>query len=274
MRVPRWSIVLALLALLSSQAGCPLVPVARYNGLKAESEALGEKNRALSAQLENVQTHARNVEDKLMRAEEDLALLKDQQEQDRRQLAGYRQQHDELVGQVEGIASGRFAMPAEVSGRLVELSRRYPSLHFDPRTGIAKLDTDILFDSGEVALKQGAEGVLGELAAILAAPEARDLRVMIVGHTDEQPIAGREVRQQYADNFHLSTARALAVAEQLRKLGLADERMGVAGFAAHQPVAPNASPQDRQKNRRVELFVFAPEVPVIGWTESIPTAYY
>ena len=64
-----------------------------------------------------------------------------------------------------------------------------------------------------------------------------------------------------------------AVSDALRRLGLEPERMGVAGCGLHQPVAPNLTGEDRAKNRRVELFVMAPEVPVVGWTESTPTLY-
>ena len=59
----------------------------------------------------------------------------------------------------------------------------------------------------------------------------------------------------------------------LNRFGVADSRIGVAGFGASQPVAPNVTAKDRQKNRRVELFVLAPEVPVVGWTDSIPSVY-
>jgi len=63
------------------------------------------------------------------------------------------------------------------------------------------------------------------------------------------------------------------VCEHLKALGVAEERLGVAGFGAHQPVAPNLNSKDRQKNRRVEVFVMAPEVPIIGWAETTPSLY-
>ena len=47
----------------------------------------------------------------------------------------------------------------------------------------------------------------------------------------------------------------------------------MAGFGSHQPLAPNVSAADRRKNRRVEIFVMAPEVPIVGWTETTPTLY-
>jgi chemotaxis protein MotB len=108
---------------------------------------------------------------------------------------------------------------------------------------------------------------------VLKSPAAGDLKIMVVGHTDNQQIAGKPVREKYPNNFHLSTARALAVADHIKRAGLPEQRIGVAGFGPHQPIAPNASAKDRQKNRRVEIFVMAPDVPVVGWTDSTPSVY-
>jgi chemotaxis protein MotB len=138
---------------------------------------------------------------------------------------------------------------------------------------VSKLDTDILFDTGSAELKPGAEQLLQELAQVLNMPAAHDLRLLVAGHTDDRKVARRPARDRYDNNFDLSTERALAVASALRRQGIAEHRMAVAGFGAHQPVAPNLTPVDQQKNRRVELFVMAPDVPVIGWTETTPTLY-
>ncbi len=97
---------------------------------------------------------------------------------------------------------------------------------------------------------------------------------MVVGHTDSQRIVGVSMRDKYPNNFHLSTARALAVADVLRGQGLSDQRIGIAGFGAHQPVADNQSPVDRQKNRRVEIFVMPRDVPVVGWGEGRQDGLY
>jgi len=156
---------------------------------------------------------------------------------------------------------------------LAAISKDHPSLHFDPQTGVAKLDTDILFDSGKDELKPGAAKLLAEMARVLNASDAADLRLMVVGHTDDQPIAKTQGNEAFPTNFHLSTARALAVAKELRRQGVKHDRMGVAGFGSHQPIAPNTSAAERHKNRRVELFVLAPDVPVVGWTETMPSMY-
>ena len=163
--------------------------------------------------------------------------------------------------------------PRSLSGRLSELADRYPSLHYDPKSGISKFDTDVLFDSGEAQLTPSARRMLGEFADVFQAPEARDLKIMVVGHTDGLGIKGREARQKYPNNWHLSAARAVAVVERLRESGLPENRMGVAGFAQYQPISPNDTATARKKNRRVEIFVVGPETPVVGWTETLDSVY-
>jgi chemotaxis protein MotB len=254
-------------------AGCAIVPGADWQTLKSEHSMLLEENRAQAAQVQNLQSHCRSVEDQLMRTEEDLALLDQEHQISRRKLESYQFDRTQLSAQFQGTIGQMRPLSPEVRARLADVSRRYPQLRLDPQTGIAKLDTDILFDVGTSELKPAAEETLRELVAALKSPEARDLKVLVVGHTDDQAVARKPARDKYSDNFDLSADRAVAVCEVLEQLGLPEARMGLAGFGAHQPVAPNITPVDRQKNRRVELFVLAPEVPVIGWTETIPSVY-
>ncbi len=262
-------VVLTLLAILS---GC-LVPASQLTAIEGQNTALTDRNRALEARIENLDVHTRNTEDLLIRTEEDLALLEKRSGLDRKQVANYRYERDKIHEQFQGLFNGPSGLTPEARGQLAEISKRYPNLNFDPVTGACKLDTDILFDQGEDTLKPGAEGVLSELVRVLQSPDGRDLRVVVVGHTDDRLIAKKPAREKYSDNFRLSTARAHTVGDRLRKLGLAHERMIVIGAGPHQPIAPNTSEEDRRKNRRVELFVMAPNVPVIGWTETIPSLY-
>lgn len=261
------------LAALALGCGCAFVPKSQLTTLESQNRALVEKDRAQEALIQNLETHSRNVEDQLMRAEEDLAMLDERLGLDRKQLVNYEAERDQLHTQVMGLIRGCSAPAPEVRGRLAEISERCPSLRFDPSTGVSKLDTDVLFDMGQAELKPGADDVLRDLVRLLNSPEGRDLKILVVGHTDDRRIAGQPVREKHPNNFHLSADRALAVSDALGRLGLAPERMGVAGFGPHQPVAPNLTEEDRAKNRRVELFVMAAEVPVVGWTESTPTLY-
>jgi type VI secretion system protein ImpK len=76
-------------------------------------------------------------------------------------------------------------------------------------------------------------------------------RILITGHTDNQPI--RSAR--FPSNWHLSQERAQAV-EKLLAISVQAERMRIEGQADAEPVAPNNTPEGRAKNRRVEVTLF------------------
>jgi len=248
-------------------------PKSELGALQTQNRVLAEQRRALMAQLANLEVHKKNLVDRVFDTEEKLRLLTEQVGMDGQELAEYRRQRAEVQEQVRGLANDRGRVPEEIGRQLAELSNRYPSLQYDPATGIGKLDSDVLFDSGQTTLKPGAERMLEELIWVLKSPEASGLKMMVVGHTDDRRIAGRSVREQHANNFHLSTARALSVADLMCREGLPEERLGVAGFGAHQPVAANDTAESRRQNRRVEIFVMGRDVPVVGWTDSIPSVY-
>ena len=215
--------------------------------MQSQNRVLTEQLRDQLAEIENLKIHTRHVEDQLIQAEEDLA--RQEQHSGRQRLAG---------GQ----------LPQGVSGRLAELSSRYPSLQYDQANGVSKLDTDLLFDSGDADLKPGSDRVLNEFAEIFQSPEGRDLKIMVIGHADALGIKGREVRQRVSEQLASDAGRALAVADRLCKAGIPQDRMGVVGFGEHQPISSNESPETRQKNRRVEIYVLGPETPVIGWADT------
>jgi len=164
-------------------------------------------------------------------------------------------------------------MPPEVGQQLAELSRRHPCLQFDAETGLGKLDADILFNSGEAALTPDAERTLDDLARVLKSPAARKLKVMVAGHGDGAPADDLSARQRYPNDFHLSAARALAVADHMRRAGLSEQRLGVTGYGPCPPNGTNAYAADGQKNRRVEIFLVAPDVPLVGWSETTPNIH-
>lgn len=75
-------------------------------------------------------------------------------------------------------------------------------------------------------------------------------KVLVIGHSDNQPI--RSLR--FPSNWHLSTARAEAVAEYLSER-VEPSRIRSEGRAESEPIAPNDTPANRAKNRRVDVQV-------------------
>jgi len=60
---------------------------------------------------------------------------------------------------------------------------------------------------------------------------------------------------EFPSNWELSTSRATAVLEFLIHHGVAQSHLAAVGYADQNPVAPNATPQGRALNRRVDIVV-------------------
>jgi type VI secretion system protein ImpK len=75
-------------------------------------------------------------------------------------------------------------------------------------------------------------------------------RVVIVGHTDDQPVHS----MRFADNFDLSRERAVAVAELLKPVLTTPGRVEWQGAGSTQPrYKPVNTAENRARNRRVEI---------------------
>lgn len=263
----------AILTLLALSSGC-LVPEGQLAQLRRDMRVVNEQNLALRTKLESLQAHARSTESKLLRTERNLAITEDQLGLHRRQVDGYEQEHELLRGELDGFLQTGSPLPIGYDPRLERLATQSEHLDFDRQLGVAKLKADLLFDTGDDMLKPGAPQLLDQLAMLLQKPDASGFRLMVVGHTDNQVLAGAEMRERFdGSNFRLATARAHAVRERLEQAGIASDRIGVQAFGGHQPIVSNSVSSERAKNRRVEIFVIAPSVPVVGWTETTPHLY-
>ena len=109
---------------------------------------------------------------------------------------------------------------------------------------------DGLFEAGSATLSADREVLMGRIADALAKVPGR---VLVTGHTDNQPI--RTVR--FPSNWHLSEERAKAVRTILAARGVGAERIGAEGRAEGEPVVANDTPANRALNRRVEITLMA-----------------
>lgn len=105
------------------------------------------------------------------------------------------------------------------------------------------------FNSGSARLQDDFIPVLEKLVNILKGVEGT---IAVEGHTDDIPIH----TSQFPSNWDLSVARALEVAHGLFDDGSLDQqRFSIKGMADTQPLVPNDSPENRAKNRRVEIIL-------------------
>ena len=126
---------------------------------------------------------------------------------------------------------------------------------YDAATGLHKFHSDVLFDLGSDAIRSEAGPILKEFASNLKSGAASGLRILVVGHTDDQNIVRPETAAKHPTNWHLSTDRADAVILQLQKQGVDAERIAAMGYSEFHPLESSVSESARQRNRRVELFV-------------------
>lgn len=115
------------------------------------------------------------------------------------------------------------------------------------RTGrgdiVLRMAGNSVFESKRSRLNAGALELLAAIAQVL--DEYRLTLVTVHGHTDD--VGEAEF------NRHLSELRALSVARYLTEAGVAGARLVVVGHGESQPIAGNATQDDRDRNRRVEL---------------------
>jgi outer membrane protein OmpA-like peptidoglycan-associated protein len=118
------------------------------------------------------------------------------------------------------------------------------------------------FDSGKAQLLPPTTQALDQLLQKLQGKG--DVRIEIVGHTDNQRIAA-SLRPTYPNNQALSEARALAIAAYLKqRLQAPATAFTVSGKGETEPVASNATPDGMAKNRRVDIRVWYSEPVVVA----------
>lgn len=107
---------------------------------------------------------------------------------------------------------------------------------------------DNLFGPGSADLNENLVPVIQRIAAALNVVPGS---VIVTGHTDNAPI--RSLR--FPSNYHLSLERANSVVQMLKQTLQDPARIRTEGMADAQPLAPNDSPANRARNRRVEVLL-------------------
>jgi chemotaxis protein MotB len=131
--------------------------------------------------------------------------------------------------------------------------------------GVRLDDSGVLFRSGSWELTDQTKGTLKRLADVIKGKLNEDATrmVRVDGHTDNDPIR-RLAAQGIKDNVHLSTMRAMSVRDYLVTCGIPKDRVFVAGFGEFWPINTGNSARDKQRNRRVEVYLGTADALSIG----------
>lgn len=116
--------------------------------------------------------------------------------------------------------------------------------------------SEVFFDSGKDAIKEDGKSSLQKVAEVLN-KDVPNSSVAIEGHTDNEPIK----YSGWKSNWELSSARALAVLHYLTdECKVAPGRLSANGYGEYRLVVPNSSPENMQKNRRVEIVILPSKI--------------
>ncbi|UVW27920.1 flagellar motor protein MotD [Massilia sp. H6] len=113
-----------------------------------------------------------------------------------------------------------------------------------------EINASVLFEQGEAVLHRDAREVLRQVADLL---KDHPHRIEVEGHADDLPIA----TPQYPSNWELSAVRAASVVRLFIEGGVAAPRLSAIGHGSTRPVAPNDSPVNQARNRRVAVMILA-----------------
>ncbi|RMF48098.1 MAG: flagellar motor protein MotB [Deltaproteobacteria bacterium] len=134
---------------------------------------------------------------------------------------------------------------------------------------VLRVNSAVLFESGQTQIRADAEPILRKVAELVR-PLPMSLR--IEGHTDNTIS-----RRSGLSNWDISVQRAVNVLKFLARGKLMPlERMSAVGYGSMHPVIDNDTPEHRAMNRRVEFVLenlgnYREELPyLIDATEQMP----
>jgi len=116
------------------------------------------------------------------------------------------------------------------------------------------LPADITFKSGSAEIANTDSILFLKRLALIIKTLDPDVQVQVRGYTDNVPPPKTSI---YQDNWELSAARAITVVKELIKNRVKPTRLSAAAYGEFHPIATNATPAGREKNRRVDIVFFA-----------------
>jgi chemotaxis protein MotB len=255
-RLPWVLLVLALAAGLATS----LFLLRRNEALRAEATSARATALDAGAKLTEARATVAHLQTELQLLEKDnTSLVATQHEL----ASSVHVKEDELARLKETAEQLEQKMKAEIARGEIQLSQANGRLQVD-------LVDKILFDSGDAKISKRGEEVLARVGAVLSSVE--DRQIQVAGHTDAAPISARLV-DRYPSNWELSASRATNVVRFLEeKAHVPPKRLVASGYGPFHPLASNATPAGRARNRRIEILLTpsldpAPTSPAVARAE-------
>ncbi|HET7884014.1 MAG TPA: OmpA family protein [Acetobacteraceae bacterium] len=160
----------------------------------------------------------------------------------------WKSDYDEVKAQNAQLQQQLNAQSAQLAAEKAQVNRLQGAIKYT-------VDSDLLFPPGGWQMSAAGKQIISKMAAKLAPTQQNKL--VVSGYTDNAPIGPALQQQGITSNQVLSQKRAENVMEYLVSQGVKPDMVSAQGFGETNPVASNATPKGRAKNRRVELSLVA-----------------
>jgi chemotaxis protein MotB len=115
---------------------------------------------------------------------------------------------------------------------------------------IIEMPASMLFRRGSAEIESDDAILFLKRVALIIDTLPNNIEVIARGHTDNAKLPSDS---PFDDHWELSGARSVSVIKELIRDGVKAAKMSAAAHAYNRPIATNATPQGRARNRRVEL---------------------
>ncbi len=208
--------------------------------LKKEDEL-----KLLEAQLKKQQAELELLSSQLNKQKGDLEILSSQLKQ-----------REQRVNELETVLKNKDQAVLDLKKKLQDALFNFENkgLTITQKNGkvYVSMDESLLFASGKTAVEPKGVEALKNVAKVLE--QNKDINVMVEGHTDDVPMAGKG---EIKDNWDLSVMRATSVTKIMLQnaSGLDPKRITSSGRGEFFPIDPAKTEEARKKNRRTEIIL-------------------
>ena len=208
------------------------------------------ETKKLIAQLQEAQEELQRKEDTLNKTSRALS----EKEQYLNELSTTLRERENKINELQTVLdrkdSAVSALKNTVNNALLGFKDNGLSVSVKNGKVYVSLEERLLFQTGSTVVDKKGEEALKQLAKVLE--KNPDINVLVEGHTDNVPITGGPIK----DNWDLSVMRATAVVRILSSNKKVEpSQLTAAGRSEYFPIDKSNTADARKKNRRTEIIL-------------------
>lgn len=213
-------------------------------------DRLDEQKKRLAAELDTknkiLQTKELELNNALAKAEEERIKLENLRKELEKTVVRVRMLESELNRKDSAVR----ALKDEIAKALAGFDELDIKVEYRNGKVYVSMAEKLLFKSGSISVDPNGQEALLKLADALN--KKPDVTVTVEGHTDNKPMNGEKIK----DNWDLSVLRGTSIVRILSEDGkMNPSRITASGRGETNPISDNGSAEGRAKNRRTEIIL-------------------